>query len=164
MPNTYEMLPSLESLDKCVSKTCRRVSSEMMSHKYASSSSLSFHFHGSKCQNSCSASNLCFYISLKDHWQPLSLVYIVTHERSPLLFVLLAAQITALCPRGLRCRYMDNREDCVYRMDFPDMRISSSTPPTKNYSRWIPCRPTVIIAPRQDTINESARPCFVTCL
>ena len=59
LPNKYEMLFELPS-ERCSCTTSLKTSSSIISQRYSLSSSLSFHFSGSKCQNSCNASNLCF--------------------------------------------------------------------------------------------------------
>jgi len=59
LPNKYEMQSDLPSA-RCACTTSLKTSSSIISQRYSLSSSLSFHFWGSKCQNSCKASNLCF--------------------------------------------------------------------------------------------------------
>jgi hypothetical protein len=61
MPNKYAT-PS-PPLENCLSTTPLKTSSVITSHKNSSSSSRSFHRCGSKCQNSCSASNFAFFTS-----------------------------------------------------------------------------------------------------
>ena len=60
-PNKYEIEPCALSSERSRSITLLKIPSSTTSHRNSSSSSLSFHFLGSKCQNSCNASNLCFF-------------------------------------------------------------------------------------------------------
>ena len=59
LPNKYEMQFDVPSA-RCACTTSLKTSSSIISQRYSLSSSLSFHFLGSICQNSCKASNLCF--------------------------------------------------------------------------------------------------------
>src|SRR5579859_4028083 len=60
-PNKYVIPARSLSPESCISTTCLRISSSITSQINSLSSSLSFHARGSKCQNSCNASNLCFF-------------------------------------------------------------------------------------------------------
>jgi len=60
MPNRYAMPPSFP-LSKFFSTILLKRSSSTISQRNSSSLSLAFHPYGSKCQNSCNASNLYFF-------------------------------------------------------------------------------------------------------
>ena len=61
-PNKYDIPVCSPSVEKrFFSVTARKTGSAITSQRYSSSACPSFHPHVSKCQYSCSASNLCFF-------------------------------------------------------------------------------------------------------
>lgn len=164
MPNKYEMPPSPESLDKCFWTTSRSMSSVMISQRYSSSLSLSFHWCGSKCQNSCNASNLCFcWISVINESEPFFLVYTVMQVQILLRVVLPARLTITLSQLAHHFRCTDSRVGRGCHKSSPGKRINSSILPKRSYFPWTPFHPKISAKHNGNTMNESARPCFVIC-
>lgn len=146
-PNKYEMLQGL-SFERYVSTTFLNTSSWIMSHKKLLSSSLSLYRWGSKCQNSCNASNLCFFY-LSDWrfgqipWVRLSIVrreeilILVRHRE----FHVLLLEVLSLQRLHFRCR--GSRGDHGCRMLTPGKKIDSWVLPTRNCYHWILYRPVI---------------------